>query len=304
MIYLLLRVMSRSTKFSLEDCSLLLLITGSGLANSFYLGQPYPLILLAMFYGYDLIQRNKSFVGGMMWGIGASIKYLPIIFLIPYLIKREKKIPAGFLTGYLLANAIAFAFTGVGVYRAYFAIFIHHLNGTIEGHSPFAYQFQSWNAFLRRLFIFDPVNNPSPFLSSPLLFELTRDSIIIVVILIAAKMIYDFRKHPQFIEASFGIIGISCFEILPESSTYTFVMLLFPFVFLYRVIEKNLSPFASQTILVLFAAIGCWSIVLQKILPPDSCFIFYRLWMMTIFYAVSMYYLNKIKRVNLLLALN
>ncbi len=298
MIYPLLKVMSRSTKFPIQECSLLLLTTGSGLANSFYLGQPYTLVLLAMFYGYDLIQRNRLVAGGISWGVAASIKYLPVIFLIPYLIKRDKKVPPGFLIGYLATNIVAFAFSGIEVYREYFGIFLRHLNGTIEGHSPFAYQFQSWNAFLRRLFVFDAVDNPAPLVSSPFLFELIRDAIVILVMLIAVKLIYNFRKYPQFPETLFAIIGISFFEILPESSTYTFVMLLFPFIFLYQIIEKNLPGLYPVIALGLFVAIGCLSIVLQKILAPDSCFIFYRLWMMTAFYIFSMYCLFQIHRQN------
>ncbi|MFI5134513.1 MAG: glycosyltransferase family 87 protein [Chitinophagales bacterium] len=290
----LIRVISRTTGISLFQSALLLLVTGVALTNNFYLGQVYVPLLLSMFYGYDLARRNKSFVAGMIWGIAASIKYITVILLIPYLIKRDKKILPGFITGFLLLHVIAFPLMGVEVYRQYISIFYAHLNGKIEGQTPFAYQFQSWDALLRRLFIVDPANNPSPLIQSDFLFQFIRASIELVVILIAGKMVYDLRKHPHFIELSFAVIGISCFEILPESSSYTFLLLSFPFIFFYLNTEKALPQLASQTILWLFITIGCLPILLQEIVQPDSWFIFYRLLLMTLFYGLSILWLSKI----------
>jgi len=291
----LIRVISRSTGISLFQSSLLLLITGVALTNNFYLGQVYVPLLLSMFYGYDLTRHNKTFAAGVVWGIAASIKYITVILLIPYLIKRDKKILPGFIVGFLLLHLIAFPLMGAEVYRQYISIFFEHLNGKIEGQTPFAYQFQSWDALLRRLFVVDPMNNPSPLINSIFLFQFIRASIEIIVILIAAKMVYDFRKHPHFIEISFAIIGISCFEILPESSSYTFLLLTFPFIFLYLNSEHALPPIATQTILWLFIVIGCLPILLQEVVQPDSWFIFYRLSLMTVFYLVCLFWIRKIK---------
>jgi hypothetical protein len=292
----LLRVISRSTGLSIFQSCLLLLATGVGLSNDFYLGQVYIPMLLAIFYGYDLARRNKSFAAGIIWGIAASIKYISVILLIPYLMKRDKKMLTGFIIGFLLPHAIAFPIMGPDVYREYATIFYQHLGGNIEGQSPFAYQFQSWNALLRRLFMVDPVNNPSPLFPSIFLFQFTRALIELTVIVIAAKLVYDFRRHPRFTEISFAIIGISCFEILPESSSYTFMLFSFPFIIFYLTMEKTFPPFAAQMVLWLYVTIGCLPILLQEVVRPDSWFIFYRLWLMTVFYVVALYWLNRIDK--------
>jgi hypothetical protein len=292
----LVRIISRCTQFSFLNSSLILLATGAGLANNFFLGQVYIPLLLSMFYGYQLAQRNKTFYAGFIWGLAASVKYLSLILLTPYLLKRDRKILPGFIVGFLLPHVIAFPWMGEEVYRQYLVIFYEHLNGEIEGQSPFAYQFQSWNALLRTLFVADAVNNPAPLLPSVFLFRFFRRAIEITVIVLALKMIYDARTHRRFIELTLAVIGISSFEILPESSSYTFILFSFPFVFLYRILEEESSSVALSVMTTLYAIIGCLPILLQEIVPPDSPLIFYRHWLMTLFYVLTIYWLWPVTR--------
>jgi hypothetical protein len=296
LLFPLLRVISRTTGITFSESILLLLATGVGLSNNFYLGQVYIPLLLSMFYGYDLARKNKSFMAGMIWGIAASIKYITVILLIPYLIKRDKKILPGFLAGFIIPHMVAFPLMGFKVYREYIAIFYQHLGGNIEGQSPYAYQFQSWNALLRKLFVIDPMNNPLPPIASDFLFQFSRALIELSVIFIAVKLVYDLRKHPNFIELSLAVIGISCFEILPESSSYTFIMLSFPFILFYLKTENVLPRIARLTLAGLYLTIGCLPILLQEIVREDSWFVFYRLWLMTLLYLFSLFWFRRIDR--------
>lgn len=296
----LMRVMKRVTGFAISENLLLLLLCGLGLATNFLLGQMYLLLLFTLFAGYDLMLRKKNFAGGLIWGIAAAIKFVPVVFLIPFLLRNKKGTIVGFTTGFLSLHLLSLFLIGIPVYTAYSSVFLNHLNGSIEGQSPFAYQFQSWSAFLRTLFVYDAHWNPHPFIDSVLLFELARGTVYASVIFIAAILIAKFSGRAksvagdhEFLEMSFAVIGISFFEILPASATYHFVLLLFPFALLLKNAGGEKFYQLKLSAILSFALIGLLPVILQKILPTTSLLIFYRLWLMTLFYLVSMWLIRK-----------
>jgi hypothetical protein len=273
---------------------LLLLATGLGLANNFFLGQVYLLLLLALFAGYHLIMAKKEYAGAGIWGVAAAIKLIPVIFLLPFIIQKKWKLLAGFMVGFVAIHLLTILLTGREVYATYFSVLANHLNGSIEGQSAFAYQFQSWNALLRNLFVYDAVQNPHPLINLAMLFQVGRSLIYAVVIAMAAKLVYDFRKHGDFAEMAMSVAGIAVFELLPASATYHFILLLFPFLFLYRRATGD-----QRTALFLsFAAIGTLPVILQKLIPQSATviFLFYRLWLMTIFWAAAMVVFRRLSK--------
>lgn len=298
----LIRVMNRVTRFSTEGNLLLLLTCGLGLATNFLLGQVYLLLLFVLFAGYDLMLREKKFAGGFTWGLAAAIKFVPVIFLIPFLLKKEKRIVFSFSAGFLLLHLFSFLLMGTPVYTSYVSVFLNHLNGSIEGQSPFAYQFQSWDAFLRTLFVYDAKWNLHPLLNSVLFFELTRAVIYAVVIFIAVVLIIKFFNQSkttgiakEFFGQSFAIIGISFFEILPASATYHFVLLVFPVALLLKNLREEKFYQLKSLLIFSFALIGLLPVVLQKIIPVTSFLIFYRLWLMTLLYLIAIWLIRKRK---------
>jgi hypothetical protein len=273
---------------------LLMLATGLGLANNFFLGQVYLLLLLALFAGYHLIMAKKEYAGAGIWGIAAAIKLIPVIFLLPFIMQKKWKPLAGFMAGFVAIHLLTILLTGREVYATYFSVLANHLNGSIEGQSAFAYQFQSWNALLRNLFVYDAVENQYPLINLGQLFQMGRLLIYAVVIAMAAKLVYDFRKRGDFAEMAMSITGIAVFELLPASATYHFILLLFPFLFLYR-----RATGGQRTALFLsFAAIGTLPIILQKLIPQSApvIFLFYRLWLMTIFWAAAMVVFRRLSK--------
>ena len=289
----LIRMMKRVAGFSMEENLLLILVCGLGLATNFLLGQMYLLLLFVLFAGYDWVQTKKEFFAGIIWGIAAAIKYLPVIFLIPFLIRRNRKVPLGFFSGFVGVHLISLLIMGTNVYSDYLNVLLHHVDGSIEGQSVFAYQFQSWNVVLRKLFVFDVQQNINPLIASSFLFQLFRVLIYGTVIIIAAKTVYDLRKNAEFVPLSLAVIGISVFEILPASATYHFVLLLFLFCLLLKNIAEE-KFFTKSMLVVSFASIGILPILLQKITPITSPFIFYRLWLVTIFYFITIIVIRKI----------
>lgn len=273
---------------------LLILVTGLGLANNFFLGQVYLLLLLALFTGYHLIMAKREYAGAGIWGIAAAIKLIPVIFLLPFIIQKKWKPLAGFMAGFVAIHLLTILVTGREVYATYLSVLAHHLNGSIEGQSAFAYQFQSWNALLRNLFVYDAVQNPHPWINLALLFQIGRLLIYAVVIAMAAKLIHDFRNHGDSAEMVMSITGIAVFELLPASATYHFILLLFPFLFLFR----KANGVQRIVLFYSFAAIGTLPVILQKLIPENApvFFLFYRLWLMTIFWAAAMVVLKRIAK--------
>ena len=112
-------------------------------------------------WGWYLYRRQHVLASGILFGIGAAFKYFPIVFLGVFLLQKEWR------------GAIALAATlgivyGAGIlvlgwqlhYEFITQILRQHIGGNIQ--DPFSANLESWNSLLRKIFVYDPVYNPSP----------------------------------------------------------------------------------------------------------------------------------------------
>ncbi|MFQ5505708.1 MAG: glycosyltransferase family 87 protein, partial [Planctomycetota bacterium] len=67
-------------------------------------------LLWWMILGIYCLARNRDFLAGLILAVPAAIKLLPLVFLPWLVFKRRMRAAAGFMTGFLLAFALPFAF--------------------------------------------------------------------------------------------------------------------------------------------------------------------------------------------------
>jgi len=268
----------------------MVLLCGRGLVNNLYLGQVYLLVLSLTLFGWQLISGNRTFAGGFCWGLAASVKLFPAVFVLPYLWKRDRHILTGFAAGFILPFILATMVMGSQVMTDYFSILTSHLNGKIEGQSPFAFQFQSWNALLRRIFVFDTMDNPEPFYSSLVLFEVLRVAVYAVIVGVTARVLYQARNHKMAVPFSVALAGIAAFEILPASASYHFILLLLPLMLLMHALENRMD---KTLLLVSFGLIGFLPQWILDYLSPGLFGLFSRLFLVTVFFIISLLAVKK-----------
>jgi hypothetical protein len=214
----------------------LLLASGLALANNFRLGQAYLLLLFLVLAACTAYGRGSYVLAGILLGVGAAVKYFPLIFLPLHLARGEWKI-AGTLTATVaVLYGAGVLILGMPLHAEFLSrVLPHHLAGEIQ--DPFSPTFQSFDSLFRRLFIYDPALNPSPLVASPRIYTLALGGVLLAVVALTAcacRAIAGSREREKF-GLQLAIVTLAGLLILPASATYHFLLLLIPVaVFLSR----------------------------------------------------------------------
>lgn len=283
------------TSYSFINCLIFILLSGVGIVNNFLLGQFYLILLFLIVFGYYLFQVKKSFFGGLIWGIGASIKYFPFIFIPVFLKKGRWKLVIGFLTAVIFINIIGLYVFGFGVYKDFIlTAFLPHLNGSLSNQSLYAHQFQSWNSFLSNVFIYDKIENPFPLINWQLGFTIVRGIIYLSVIFLTFLSLIKLKRSSQEVLLSICLLSVVLLLLSPASASYHFLLLVFPTILLLSHNFKNGDRIYGLIFLVIYILIGFLPIILHRIISnyeTNLFFAFHRLWLITIYFILLINYL-------------
>ncbi len=224
-LFLAAAVLKRITDLTWRRIGVLTFLAIAPLHTNFLLGQVHVLMLLLLALAAWLYFRNCPFSSGIVLAAAAAMKIYPAFFLLFFLVKRQWRAAAGLvcgMAGALLLSVCLFGKTACGIY--FREILPAGLRGEII--DPYATAWDSLNALLRHLFIYESELNPAPVAHLPALYALLHPllhSLILVVFLWAM----GFRKSSasrQKLEWA-----IYCFLLLFLSSEplpYHFVILI------------------------------------------------------------------------------
>ena len=249
-VFLLSQIVNRSWLWG----ALVFLLSGHALANNFKFGQFYLLLTVLVLMGYQYWDRGDQVKGGICFGLGAAVKYFPIVFLVEFISRREwKVILAGVLTIFILTAATLIVL-GSAVYGQFFLrVLGKHLEGNIQ--DPFSPTFQSWNSLLRRLFIFDSGRNPDPLFNSSAVFlsSLCCVYMFVVALLIAAFKQLSHRSGAFAKDIRFALLCMAALLLLPASATYHFLLLILPVAL---VLKSEVWTAPQKLVAVLYGLMG------------------------------------------------
>jgi hypothetical protein len=193
----------------------------------------------------------------MLIGGLAAVKYLPILFL-GYAFKRSKEVLKPVLISVLTIVAITgiFMLIDAQAYSTYLSDLGGHVNGDLSGQGKYAIGFQSIDALLNNLFVYDNIVNPQPFFDSAILKPILKWSFIGAIGLCCWLMLRTEKFAFSPVTVSICIIG--AFVIIPASASYHFLLLLVPVFFIdqwLRTLGMN-----RQRLIVLFLLLGAFYI--------------------------------------------
>jgi hypothetical protein len=195
------------------------------LHSNFLLGQVHVVMLLLLALGAWLYFGERHFLSGIALAIAAALKMYPALFLLLFLVKKQWRAAAGLACGMAGVVVLSFRLFGADACRTYFReILPWSFRGEII--DPYATAWDSLNALLRRLFIFEPELNPAPVAHLPLLYAILHPLLytLILVAFLCAMRSKNTDLSRQKLEW-----GIFCFLLLLLSSepfTYHFVVLI------------------------------------------------------------------------------
>ena len=280
-------VLKKISPFHYTTCLNIILISGAALINNFLFGQFYLLLLFTITLGYFYLRKENEYPAGYLWGIGAAIKYFPIIFIPILLIKKKWRVLLNFIIIIISINLITIIFTGYDVSHQFFnQILFSHLNGELSNQSKYAIQFQSWNSFLRILFVSDPIENKMHLINSPTAFFISRILIYIVFIFITAYVIYRVRNDKNFLPYSSAILTLLILVISPASATYHLLLSAFPLILLLTISMEQKRNSYCIIFLSIYILIAYLPFIIYKVsfIKENLLFSFYRLWLLMIFF--------------------
>ena len=226
-IVLLARILS----LTWVESAIFILLSGYAVINTLRFGQPYIAVSLSCIAGYYAYLRNKPVLAGMWFGLFLPFKYFPAVILVYFAFRKEWKVVMG---GGLVVGFIALVSIGVLGWKIH-EIFLssvlgNHLVGVLSEQDPYTASFQSFDSLFRRLFVYDAVLNPRPWLVFPPLRMIgvlaAKASVTLAAIAVLIKLAR--RGIAAATAPSMGILGILTLLEAPATATYHFVLLWLP----------------------------------------------------------------------------
>jgi len=291
-------IFTKISHFNFTESLNIIMLSGAALINNFLLGQFYLILLLLVTLGYLFVTKKEGneYLAGIYWGIAAVLKYFPLVFVPILLLRKKWKALFTLLIAILALNIIAYRYCGQEVYKQYFNnIFIKHINGQLSSQSEYSAQFQSWNALLKNIFVFDPVENKAPLINSTAAFYAIRGFIELSFLFFSFYIIYRIRKEKDFFPKAIILLSVLVFVLSPASATYHLLLLSLPFLLLLNLTTNHSSTSIKLLFILLYVGIGFSPFIFNKIRIENAgvFFAFYRLWLIIIFYAAVLWFILK-----------
>ncbi|MGE5795410.1 MAG: glycosyltransferase family 87 protein [Ignavibacteria bacterium] len=296
-LFFIVYLLKKICGFNFINTCNVVLLSGAALVNNFLFGQFYLIMLLLILLGYISLIKNNETSAGIFWGIDAAVKYFTLIYLPILFFKKSWKTLISLVSSVIFINLAALIFFGMDAYTFFFKnVLLSHFNGELSSQSDYAVQFQSWNSFLRNLFVYDAAENTSPLISSLFLFNFSRVIIYLLFSGAAFLVLYRLKDDRDFIPAAVILLSTLLFVLSPASASYHMLLMILPVILLLKLSRKNIK--FSSAIILLFILIGFSPFLINKIGSGDlPLFLkYYRLWLEVILFFISISFLLKLNR--------
>lgn len=291
LLFACLRLIVRISGLSMLQSWCILFASGMAMANNFYLGQVYILLLWLLLQAYWAINNEKSSGVGIVAGSGIAIKYVPVLFFPVLLVLNKWRMLVAAMVVLIIIHSVCLFLFGSTVYLEYMQVLLQHLRGDLEGQSPWSPAFQSWNALGHRIFLYHPTENPNPFFPSNTAFVFFKLNVHLILLGFSAYLFYRIRRDHFFLEKSIALLISTLLLLTPAGASYHQLIMIVPIVVLYKMMNQNGQKISWIILLLLFSFTGFFP-VLQQILPEITSMpglAFYRLGLNLISFCVISY---------------
>lgn len=225
-------------KIKKEYVLLLPLLFFIPLKNNLLFGQVYFLLFFLLSEGFLAYEKKQYKTMALFWSFAIFLKVFPIILGVFLLFKKEYKALKYLILFCVIILTLSISLNGFNIWQFYFTKVLPKANnGEIAG--AFVDNYQSFFMFLKRLFVFDEVYNPTVILHQPNLFKFLLTFIKVILVGISVY-ITKYNKNNLFIFSFWLLISIL---ISPYGSTYTFILCIFIYLCIIILFKTNLRFF-------------------------------------------------------------
>lgn len=254
LLYLAASLLKRVTSLPGRRIGVLIFLAIAPLHMNFLLGQVHVLMLLLLALAAWLYFRDWHFLCGLAVAIAAAMKIYPALFLLLFLVKKQWLALAGLSCGIAGAVLVSVRLFGVDACRTYFCeILPFGLRGEII--DPYTTGWDSWNALLHRLFIFEPELNPAPVAHLPVLYAVLHallPALIMVAFLWSVTSNSNDRSRQKLEWASYCVLLLL---LSSEPLPYHFVILILAAVLVVDYLTEREQTAEAVAVVALYALV-------------------------------------------------
>ncbi|PSG90608.1 glycosyltransferase family 87 protein [Aurantibacter aestuarii] len=284
------------TSWNFNSCLLFITLFCTPIASCINSGQIYFLlgfVLLEILAQKNVVSKPK--LVGVLLGVMASLKYLPILFLA-YSLKQKKRVVFFLFTLLSLLGIVVFLYLiDNQIYTTFFNHFKSHLQGDLSGQGKYAIGFQSLDSLLNNLFIFHSKDNLIPLINSPILKDVLK---LMFYLLLFIPFLFIIRQNNyklNNVEISIGLVGV--FVVLPATASYHFLLLLLPLVYIFKwllALKSTLQIVVISLFVFIAFNLQMHHIPNFKTAPIFNLLIHYpRLWSLLVLFLTLIYFYSK-----------
>src|SRR5262245_5205119 len=164
-------LLHRITNLSRVRIAILMLLAIYPLQTHFRYGQLHILVLALLVISLWLYLKPRPFEAGAFIAAASAIKIYPIILILYFVRKKQWRVVAGLAAGVVVLGILAIYLFGLQVNRIYLEQLLPRI---IRGEviDPYNVRWNSFAAFIRRVFIFEHELNPTPLMNLPAAFAI------------------------------------------------------------------------------------------------------------------------------------
>lgn len=202
--------------------------------NDLLFGQVYFVLFFLLAEGWLAYEKQSWKKMALFWGLVILLKVFPMILIFPLVFRKQWKPLLFLLVACLALFGISLLFVGIDVWLFYFqSVMPKASKGELA--TAFVDNYQSVLMLLKRLFIYDVVENPNPWFRAPGYFSAASIAFKIGMLalgyFISRKPTQDPAKNNLMV---FGFWMLAANLLSPYGSTYTFILWVFPVLALLK----------------------------------------------------------------------
>jgi hypothetical protein len=219
-------LLRRMTRLGPVRVALITFLAIVPLRTNFQFGQQHLLLLSLFTLAAWLDARRRPFASGATLAAAAAIKLYPALFAVYYLRKRDWRALGGLAAGSAVVGVLGCWLFGFGPLRDYVALVMPR--GLIgENNDPYGTALGSLTGLLRRLFVREPEENPSPLLDAPAVFVVAQP-VVEALILVAGILLLSpkRREEPGRERLEWGAFLALLLAFSSAAATYHFCVLI------------------------------------------------------------------------------
>ena len=212
--------------------------------NNLLFGQVYFLLFFLLSEGWLAYEKKQWKSMAFFWSLAILLKVFPALLILFLVFKKQWKSLIYLALGSLLLFGISLFFTGIDIWFFYLKeVLPKASNGEIA--TAFVDNYQSVFMFLKRIFVYEAVENPNALFNAPIWFSAVMVAFKIGLVSLGYFITRKSNNNLQIL--SFWILAMILLS--PYGSTYTFILLFFPFLALLKSDVSNVKKVVFCTIL-------------------------------------------------------